>query len=171
MNQDPLATLRDIYAPTEPSWWPPAIGWWLLAATIMLITAAMALWLWRRYQRKAPIRVALTLLELKLQQAKQGDITYQAYVNASNEIIKRVVIGSLGKSELAAASGQAWLEALDQLSNSDTFTVGPGQVLGDLRFAPIDDGQLATAIEPLHREVEHLLRCLGAGLSAGRGAV
>ena len=34
---DPLAQLRDIHLPEPVSWWPPALGWWLVAMTVMTL--------------------------------------------------------------------------------------------------------------------------------------
>ncbi|MEP6880575.1 MAG: DUF4381 domain-containing protein, partial [Dokdonella sp.] len=37
MNQ-PGPELRDIHLPADPSWWPPAPGWWILAAILLGVT-------------------------------------------------------------------------------------------------------------------------------------
>lgn len=42
--------LRDIHLPAEPSWWPPAPGWWLLAA-LALGVIVLAIGWWRRHRR------------------------------------------------------------------------------------------------------------------------
>lgn len=46
----PGPSLHDIHLPAEPSWWPPAPGWWLLAA-LVLVALVVAGWMWRRYRR------------------------------------------------------------------------------------------------------------------------
>ena len=42
---------------------------------------------------------------------------------------------ALGKTDLGPLAGQSWLEALDTLSGSQAFTLGPGSVLGNNRFS------------------------------------
>ncbi|MGN6313069.1 MAG: DUF4381 domain-containing protein [Rhodanobacteraceae bacterium] len=55
MNTGPA--LRDIHVPPV-SWWPPAVGWWLLAALGLIAISASVL-LAVRYRRRAlPHRVA-----------------------------------------------------------------------------------------------------------------
>lgn len=55
MNTGPA--LRDIRVPPV-SWWPPAIGWWLLAA-LVLIAIVAGVWLVVRHHRRAlPHRAA-----------------------------------------------------------------------------------------------------------------
>ncbi|MFT5563123.1 MAG: hypothetical protein ACI9Z9_003008, partial [Litorivivens sp.] len=55
---DPLAELRDIHLPPAIESWPPAFGWWLLAA-LSLVAVFFALkyllGLWRKnsYRREA----------------------------------------------------------------------------------------------------------------------
>ena len=38
---DPLAQLRDIHLPGPVESWPPAIGWWILLAIILLLVLAV----------------------------------------------------------------------------------------------------------------------------------
>lgn len=37
MNNNPLLELRDVHLPSEPSWWPPAIGYYLVALLLVLL--------------------------------------------------------------------------------------------------------------------------------------
>ena len=55
---DPLAQLRDIHQPGMIETWPPAPGWWLLAALAVaaltaLIVRAFRHWRANRYRREA----------------------------------------------------------------------------------------------------------------------
>ena len=83
MNKDLLQQLRDIHLPVEPGWWPPAIGWWLLA---LMLAAAVAWLAWRlaaRWRRFRPARTARALYREISRQLDTGAITPAQYVPVS----------------------------------------------------------------------------------------
>src|SRR5262245_66626316 len=48
--------LRDIHLPGAISWWPPAPGWWVLAALAMLVAVVVGLYYWRERHRRTALR-------------------------------------------------------------------------------------------------------------------
>ena len=131
---DLLNALRDIREPAPPGFWPPAPGWWLLAA--LLLAAAITLgWLtWRRSQRQRPIRRALEELESWRTRAARRSHTEAASELA--ELLKRAALTRYPRHEVARLSGNAWLAFLDHSGDTNGFTKGAGRALGDLRYAP-----------------------------------
>jgi hypothetical protein len=136
--QDPLSQLRDLHLPAPPPWWPPAPGWWLLGA-LGIAAIILAVWLLRRrYARGAPRRFALAQFDTLLAAYRGGRLTPIAYVDATNRVLKRLLIAS-GHQQAAPLSGSAWLGYLDGLSETTTFSRGPGTVLGSVRYQPNPD--------------------------------
>ena len=158
MQADPLQHLRDIHLPAEPSWWPPAPGWWLLL--VVLLIGAHTLWrLWRRRRwNQAPLQHAMRLYLAEYDQFTSGTVDTATYVNRTNEILKRALIHVRHTPGARQASGTPWLSLLDQISGTHDFSDGPGQVLGDRRFAPHPDLDAAG----FHRSVQGLLKALRA---------
>lgn len=153
IENDPLQQLRDVQLPQDPSWWPPAIGWWLLCiAAIVLVV-----WLIRRaldtYRRRAPLRRARALLAELHADHTAGALSDQQYLHSSNEILKRVLVRAYGRNQYAPMAGEAWLKALDELSETTAFTSGPGQALGQSRFSTSPE----VDVEALHDTLQQLL--------------
>jgi hypothetical protein len=104
MNSDPtsLENLRDIAQPPPVSWWPPALGWWVVLALIFIV-AAFAAWRgWRRWQARAYRREAVRELE-----SAQSIAEIAA-------LLKRTALAVYPRSEIASLSGHAWCQWLQQ---------------------------------------------------------
>jgi len=117
-TQDPLAQLRDIHMPEPVSWWPPAPGWWLLALFIMALIATVVVY-WRRYRaRNAYRRTARRdLLNLYLGWKNKHDDKY--FIEQTQLILRRAALSGYSRKEIAALSGQDWVNWLNSsLKNS-----------------------------------------------------
>ena len=55
MQSNPLDQLKPNHLPDPVSWWPPAPGWWMLAA-LTLAALALIIWLIVKYIRKTRYR-------------------------------------------------------------------------------------------------------------------
>ncbi|MCZ6642968.1 MAG: DUF4381 domain-containing protein [Gammaproteobacteria bacterium] len=150
MEADPLAQLRDIHLPLDPSWWPPAPGWWLLIfGTIAL------LWFATRYTHdwfitRRPLKRARKLYEDLYGEFCNQTLSKAIFVHESNEILKRLMIHSFNIADAPAANDQRWLALLDARYGGTEFTQGPGQALGNDRFRPHPQAD----IEQLHPLLE-----------------
>jgi hypothetical protein len=131
-----LQQLRDLELPADPSWWPPAVGWWI--ATLLLAAAlAWALWLgWARVARQRPYRRARRELGALQQALLRGAIDQRQFVDGANALLKRLCIHVRGEHAVTRLSDTDWLAHLDRLSGGTEFTRGPGAVLGAARYAP-----------------------------------
>ncbi len=134
MEQNPLQQLRDIHLPTEPAWWPPAIGWWLLALALAIALAWLAWQLIARWRRFRPAREARRLYSEISRELHAGAISPTAYVHRTGELLKRFAIHGVGDLAMAPESGDAWLRYLDGRYGHEAFSRGPGRCLGNDRF-------------------------------------
>ena len=110
--QDPLAALHSLREPGLINWWPPAPGWWLLGAVLLLILIAGSVALLRRYRANAYRRQALTRLQA-LQQAYAEDNNRYQYIARLNALLKSVALVAYPRREVAAISGDKWLAFLN----------------------------------------------------------
>lgn len=105
-------TLRDIHLPPEPSWWPPAPGWRVLAALLLVLLLA-AIWLWRRHRRALHQReyVLLELDRLVLRHRRDGDQV--ALASGLHQLLRRV---ARRHDALATQQrGDAWRQILARM--------------------------------------------------------
>lgn len=113
MQQLPL---RDIHLPEAVSWWPPGLGWWLLPPLLGAV-----LWIawrlgrnWRARRRAGKLRRA-ALRELDTVAADyraSGDA--RLAVAAISVLLKRFALSVAPREQVAALTGQQWLQWLRQ---------------------------------------------------------
>jgi hypothetical protein len=156
--EDPLSELADIHLPDAVNFWPPAPGWWVLAA---LVVVALVL-VYRR-------QLARVFLRRRLGSAlRELDAAYQTFQSAGdknaaglqllqtfNAVLKRVALLHYPDPELPRLSGRPWLRFLDDRMQSADFTAGAGQVLADGIYRPVFDADAEALHALCRRWVEH----------------
>lgn len=111
--QDPLAGLHPLREPAAISWWPPAVGWWLLLALAVVCLAALALVLIRRHRANRYRRQALARLE-QLHNRYLADGDAARFAAHTNALLKAVALAAYPRREVAASSGRQWLDFLQR---------------------------------------------------------
>ncbi|PCJ36311.1 MAG: hypothetical protein COA75_07800 [Cellvibrionales bacterium] len=121
-----LEQLRDIHLPEAVPWWPPAPGWWIVAALLLALTIWLSRYLQARYRRQYFRGESQGLLkQVWLDYEQQSGNT----ANADRDFIENTLalLRRAGKTADAAISddssehfdsmpGPALLAALDQHS-------------------------------------------------------
>ena len=116
-----LSNLRDLALPPEVSLWPPAPGWWIvaaagLAAVVIVSVAAVA-----RYRADAYRREALRELD-------------SVEPCGISTVLKRAALAAWPREKVAALTGAAWLAFLDRSARTTAFTDGAGRHIETLTF-------------------------------------
>ena len=109
-----LAQLQDIHAAGSPLWWPPAIGWWVLALTLLFLLV-----------------VVIRLLKLKLAQRKRRREWLQAldaideeldpqtdahqYLARLNRLFRAVALKAFPGTGCAGLQGEDWVKFIASL--------------------------------------------------------
>jgi hypothetical protein len=138
-----LAQLADIHLPPAISFWPPAIGWWILAMVLLaLFVQGMRQLLRSRKQRKI---CAFALEELNriyrsYQQslATASDVNHCTldYVNALNAVLRRVALWNFPEAGIASLGGQAWVDFIKEKGEASALSEELSIALREGRFKP-----------------------------------
>lgn len=143
MTQAPV--LRDIHLPGQPSWWPPAPGWWLLAALAAI--ALVLIWrAWAGRRHRARLQRALHDELVALRSERPGAA---AQVAAMSLLLRRAA--KRYAPHALTLRDQAWLEFLDGDDGARPFSQGAGRLLLDGPYRrdldPAEAEALAALIE------------------------
>lgn len=146
--QDPLSELADIHLPGAISLWPPAFGWWILAAALLLAILYCIRLFVIRHIRLKKLAYATSALEEAYQRFSEQVLFDKGknqaglnFLNETNSILKRVaLLIAPSNVQVANLSGKAWLEFLDEGINSIEFSSGAGKALGDAIYRRQFDG-------------------------------
>lgn len=122
---DPALVLRDIHQPPSPPWWPPAVGWWLVAGVVLLAIGAWAWRAWRRRRRRQA-------LERVFDAGVAAAGTPAARIAAASALLRRAA--RTRDPDAGALHGTAWLAFLDAGASAPLFADGEGGLLLDGGF-------------------------------------
>jgi len=92
--------LRDIHLPDASLWWPPAPGWWVTLA-LLLLMAVMIPWLRRRLRQKPVNRLCLQELQMIRQRFAAGQRNNDV-VRDTAALLRRTLIAYRGRDDLAS---------------------------------------------------------------------
>lgn len=161
MAADPysLDNLHDIVEPAAISWWPPATGFWILLALLLVWMIATGLRVWMRYRRNGYRREALALLK----QIEPELLHSQTRGSALAEVavlLKRTALSAYPREGVAELSGEEWLAFLDRSGNMHDFSQGAAAIIGNISWQPqaganLSDQNLKELINTVQHWINH----------------
>jgi hypothetical protein len=119
MNPDIVSLpLRDIHMPDTVSWWPLAIGWWILLGLLVAIVAITYIYKYLK-KRKQFSKVALQEFNSVAEQFKtQADS--QKLIEDLSMLLRRITISAFPDKHVAGMTGGAWLKFLDEVASQSS---------------------------------------------------
>ncbi len=121
--------LRDIHLPDPVSWWPPAIGWWLLLFAIILCII-LVIWLRKHGLKKNRSAKVLARKELdRIRQHYENHHDKKTLIEDLSVLLRRASLSVFPREESAGLTGEKWLRFLDQVMHDRRFSEGAGKAL------------------------------------------
>lgn len=121
-SEELLSQLADIHLPEPVSFWPPAPGWWLLAAILLVALVLFARWWNRRHARQQVYLHAVAELDRCMtryaEQDSSPDQRKLDYVNAVNSVLRRVALVHFPNANVASLGGSQWVEFIRENGDS-----------------------------------------------------
>lgn len=103
--------IRDIHLPDPVSWWPPALGWWLVMLLIFALLVGFA-WYLKRRKRFEVKKQALRELD-ELYRRYQHNNDANIFVKDLSVLLRRICISQYPPQLVAGLTGRQWLKYLD----------------------------------------------------------
>lgn len=129
-NAELLAQLRDIHGAPPAPFWPPAPGWWILAALVLLLAAWVGWKLWRAWRVKQRRRSLLTHLHA-LRSTCDPASAPQSYLSSVNRLLKVAAMRAFPAEAPGSLQGEDWVAFLsakqDHGGALEALATGPYQ--------------------------------------------
>ena len=106
--------LRDIHLPADVSWWPPALGWWLVIGLLLALVVIVFIVRWVK-KRKQFTRIALAEFNQVLANYNSHH-NPQQFLQELSALMRRITISAFPEHNAAGMTGDAWLRFLDELA-------------------------------------------------------
>ena len=144
-----LSGLRDIHIPEEPSWWPPAIGWWIVfGGIIVAFCICFALFLsWCNQPKQYALR------ELKKTFKETSNTVLLA--RSISVLLKRIVLVLYPRTKVATLTDEKWVDFLIK-KTGNTFSESQLNLLAEATYMPeknLPDDNLADLYQAAHNAI------------------
>ena len=149
-----LQQLRGLHLPPEPSIWPPALGWWLLALLALAIAWPLLRSCQRLIARARERRNALRTLNNI--EARVGRTSDSKLCADTAVLLRQLALTRFAPREVAALTGDRWLEFLHRASGGAVDFMPMRQALLEApyrRDAKVDVKALVTLCRQWIRKV------------------
>lgn len=157
--------LRDIHLPGAVPFWPPAPGWWVVAAVVLGVLIALGIRRFLHRQQRAALR-AIAALRAELESGaspadcvqRLSSVMRRFAMTTAHDGNEREAPGTpgagkvrggkrLGREDVAGLVGTAWLRYLDSRWDRDEFSAGTGRLLTAAPYARPEHVDRLHAIE------------------------
>lgn len=144
--------LRDIHLPAEPSFWPLAIGWWIL----LLVAVVVMVWLgyrsWLRWQKSRHLHSLFEQLEAILDPYQsQSDKT--PLLQELSLFLRRFEKFDQGQDQAAALSGEQWIKHLNSRHQDQPFTPFASLLTNDI-YLPKADFEVRDLVKVIKKHLQ-----------------
>lgn len=141
-------SLRDIHLPDAITWWPPAIGWWIL---LILIIAAF-IFIPKLYRRMtyAPLNKVANITFQNIVAEYKENNNDSTFVIETSQFLRQIAMTYYDRKEVAQLTGDKWIQALNNLIEQDYFSDDIIQTLVNAPYQKninIDTEQLINAVQ------------------------
>lgn len=155
MNGELAARMRDIHELDPASWWPPALGWWLvlMTAIALILLLAWGIRSLRRYPPGTWHRDARNQLLALRKLSRQ--LTPEQALRELSELLRRIAVAQLGREQAAGLVGDSWLRWLEQKDPEHFDWQQEGKALITVPYAP--PGQFPVSSEQVLRLIDAAL--------------
>lgn len=147
-----LQNLNDIALPGTVALWPPAPGWYVVMAVLLVLLSwglfrALKAWRQDTYRREA---------KRELAEIMAGGASSARQIPP---LLKRAALAAWPRQDVAGLNGPAWHAFLDRTAATDRFCSGAGDVLDRLSYGASGGYRPSEAdIETLGTAAEHWLK-------------
>jgi len=112
--------LRDIHLPDAVSWWPPAIGWWIVLALLLLIIYLTP----KIYQRLTfkPLNTVSNQAFEEIVADYRAHDDPLALIQSLSKLLRQISMSYHGREHSAYLTGNEWINSLNELTEENYFT-------------------------------------------------
>lgn len=130
--QQLLSQIRDIQGIDDVSWWPLALGWWILAALILCFCIGLVIY--RRWRAKKATNHIEKIKPLFTEIHTLSD--YKEKATALSEIMRYLAIHKYGRKSCAGLEGEKWLNWLKDHDPQNFDWLEKGKALIEVPYMP-----------------------------------